>query len=119
MPRAKGGFKTRRRRKRVVARAAGYYGGRSRLYRVARQAINHALTHAYNDRKDKKKDFRGLWIIRINAAVRSLGMTYGRFIDGLKKAGVALDRKILADLAANNPAQFAEIVEIARKQLAA
>ncbi len=118
MPRVKGGYKTRRRRKKLLKKARGYFGARSKLYKVAKTAVEHALVHAYNDRRNKKREFRRLWIIRINAAVRSLGMTYSQFINGLKKANIYLDRKVLADLAYNNPDKFNEIARIAKKQLA-
>ncbi|MBF0464623.1 MAG: 50S ribosomal protein L20 [Nitrospirae bacterium] len=118
MPRAKGGFKTRRRRKKLLDKARGYYGGRSKLYRVACEAVDHALTHAYTDRKLKKREFRALWIIRINAAVRAIGLTYSKFIAGLKKANIELDRKVLADLALNDIARFNEIAESVKANLA-
>jgi len=119
MPRAKGGFKTRRRRNKVLKQAKGYYGGRSRLYRTASEAVDHALRHAYKDRKAKKREFRALWIVRINAASRALGLTYGRLMAGLNKAGVGLNRKALADMAYNDPAAFKAIVETAKENLAA
>jgi large subunit ribosomal protein L20 len=119
MPRAKGGYKTRRRRNKVLKQAKGYYGGRSRLYRTATEAVDHALRHAYKDRKAKKREFRSLWIVRINAAARALGLTYGRLMAGLKKAGVGLDRKALADIAYNDPAAFKAIAETAKENLAA
>ncbi|MEO5356173.1 MAG: 50S ribosomal protein L20 [Nitrospirae bacterium YQR-1] len=118
MPRAKGGFKTRRRRKKLLEKASGYYGGRSKLYRVASEAVDHALTHAYTHRKLKKREFRALWIIRINAAVRAVGLTYSRFIAGLKKANIDLDRKVLADLALNDIARFNEIAETVKAGIA-
>jgi large subunit ribosomal protein L20 len=111
MPRAKGGFKTRRRRKAVLERAKGYYGARSRLYRTATEAVDKALLHAYRDRKTKKREFRSLWIIRINAAARSFGMTYSQFMSKLRKANIGLNRKVLADLAYNDPAAFGQLVE--------
>jgi large subunit ribosomal protein L20 len=111
MPRAKGGFKTRRYHKKVLDRAKGYIGGRSRLYRVATQAVDKALTAAYKDRRLKKRDFRSLWIIRINAASRALGMPYSSFMNSLKKANIILDRRVLADLAYNDPKAFGELVE--------
>ena len=119
MPRAKGGFKTRRRRKKVLKMAKGYYGARSRCYKVAKQAVEHALQYAYRDRRVKKREFRRLWIIRINAAARQAGLTYGQFIHGLKKAGIGVDRKILADLAYHDPRAFGELVEKAKESLAA
>ncbi|OGW24889.1 MAG: 50S ribosomal protein L20 [Nitrospirae bacterium GWC2_42_7] len=119
MPRAKGGFKTRRRKKKILERAKGYYGGRSRLYKVASETIDKGFQHAYRDRKAKKREFRSLWIIRINAAVRAMGMNYSQFISGLKKANILLDRKALADLAYSEPKAFSQIAETVKKQLAA
>lgn len=111
MPRAKGGFKTRRRRKAILERAKGYYGSKSRLYRIATEAVDKALQYAYRDRKAKKRDFRALWIIRINAAVKTFGLTYSQFMAGLKKANISLNRKLLADMAYNDPAAFSQLVE--------
>ncbi len=119
MPRAKGGFKTRRRRKKVLKMAKGYYGARSRCYKVAKQAVEHALQYAYRDRRARKRDFRRLWIIRINAAARAAGLTYGEFIHGLRKAGAGVDRKVLAELAYHDPRAFGELVEKAKASLAA
>ncbi|NOX20915.1 MAG: 50S ribosomal protein L20 [Nitrospirae bacterium] len=119
MPRAKGGFKTRRRRKKVLKMAKGYYGARSRCYKVAKQAVEHALQYAYRDRRAKKREFRRLWIIRINAAARQAGVTYSQFICGLRKAGIELDRKVLADIAYNDPTTFNQLVEKAKQALAA
>ncbi len=117
MPRVKGGFTTRRRRKKLLKKARGYYGGRSRLYKVAREAVDHALRHAYDDRKNKKRDFRRLWIIRINAAARSLDMTYSQFMYGLKKSSISLNRKVLSDLAYNDPEAFNKIVETVKAKI--
>ena len=111
MPRAKGGFKTRRRRKKILAQAKGYYGAKSRLYRIATEAVDKALQYAYRDRKAKKREFRSLWIIRINAAVRALGLNYSQFMSGLKKANILLDRKALADMAYHDPTAFSQLVE--------
>ncbi|MEW5746545.1 MAG: 50S ribosomal protein L20 [Nitrospirota bacterium] len=111
MPRAKGGFKTKRYHKKVVARAKGYYGARSRLYKVAAQAVDKALVAAYKDRKFKKREYRALWIARINAAVRSLDMTYSQFMNGLKKANISMNRKALADLAYHDFKSFSELVK--------
>jgi large subunit ribosomal protein L20 len=111
MPRAKGGFKTRRRRKNILEKAKGYYGARSRLFRIATEAVDKALQYAYRDRRVKKREFRALWNIRINAAARACGMTYSTFISGLKKADIALNRKVLADMAYNDPAAFSQLVE--------
>jgi large subunit ribosomal protein L20 len=111
MPRAKGGFKTRRRRKNILGQAKGYYGAKSRLYRIATEAVDKALQYAYKDRKAKKREFRALWNIRINAAVRAFGLTYSQFISALKKANITLNRKALADLAYNDPSAFSQLVE--------
>ena len=111
MPRAKGGFKTRRRRKKILEMAKGYYGAKSRLYRIATEAVDKAMQYAYRDRRNKKREFRSLWIIRINAALRAVGMTYSQFMAGLKKSNIALDRKALADMAYNDPAAFNQLVE--------
>jgi large subunit ribosomal protein L20 len=119
MPRAKGGFKTRRRRKKVLERASGFFGGRSRLYRVAAEAVDHALRHEYAHRKQKKGDFRSLWIIRINAAVRASGLTYSQFMNALKKSDVALNRKVLADMAANDPDGFTKLIESVKQNVSA
>lgn len=119
MPRAKGGFKTRQRRKKVLEQAKGYYSAKSRLFRIATEAVDKALQYAYRDRKVKKREFRSLWIIRINAAVRAAGLTYSQFITGVKKAKIALNRKALADMAYNDPEAFSELTESVKKKLAA
>jgi len=106
-----------KKRREVLERASGYRGQRSRLYRKAKEQVTHSLVYSYNDRKAKKGDFRRLWIQRINAAVRAQGMTYNRFIQGLKAAEVEVDRKILADLAVNDPAAFNALVEVAKANL--
>lgn len=111
MPRVKGGPKTRRYHKKVLSKAKGYYSGRHRSYKVAAKAVEKALEHAFKDRRLKKRDFRALWITRINAAVRMFGLTYNQFIGGLKKANIALNRKALADIAYNDINSFKEIVE--------
>ena len=111
MPRAKGGFKTRRRRKKILERAKGYYAAKSRLYRVAKEAVDKALLYAYRDRRVKKREFRSLWIIRINAAARALGLTYSQFMARLKQANIALNRKALADMAYSDPSAFGQLVE--------
>jgi len=111
MPRAKGGFKTRRRRKKILEKAKGYYGSKSRLYRVATEAVDKALQYAYKDRKVKKREFRSLWIARINAAARALGLSYSQFMLKLKKANIVLNRKVLADMAYNDPSAFSQLVE--------
>ncbi len=115
MPRAKGGSKTRQRRKKVMKAAKGYWGGRHRLYRSATEAVDRALCYAYRDRRQKKRSFRSLWIARINAAIRLHGLSYSVFISGLKKAGINLDRKVLADLAVNDPAGFARIAQTVKE----
>jgi large subunit ribosomal protein L20 len=111
MPRAKGGFKTRQRRRKLLEKAKGYYGAKSRLFRVATEAVDKAMQYAYRDRKNKKREFRALWITRINAGVRALGMSYSVFMARLKKADIALNRKALADLAYNDPSAFSQLVE--------
>ncbi|MBE3605006.1 50S ribosomal protein L20 [bacterium] len=118
MPRAKGGPKTRRRHKRQLKLASGFVGGR-KLYRQARSTLEKGLTYAYRDRKQKKREFRALWITRINALVREHGLSYSRFMDGLKKAGIELDRKQLAALAIEREALFAELANAAKQALGA
>jgi len=115
MPRAKGGFKTRQRRNKVLKLAKGYRGARSKLFRSATEAVDRALNYAFRDRRVKKRDFRSLWITRINAASRINGLSYSRLIHGLKVSNVEIDRKILADLAVTDPQGFAEIAGIAKK----
>ena len=116
MPRAKGGPKTRRRHKRQLKLASGFVGGR-KLYRQARSTLEKGLTYAYRDRKQKKRNFRSLWITRINALVREHGLNYSRFIDGLHKAGIELDRKQLAVLALQRDQLFSELVRAAKDAL--
>lgn len=111
MPRVKGGFKTKKYHKKVLARAKGQYGARSKVYKVAAQVVDKGLLAAYKDRKLKKREFRALWIARINAAVRSLGMSYSQFINNLKKADIVLNRKSLAELAYSDPNAFNALVE--------
>lgn len=118
MPRAKGGSKTRQRRKKVLKQAKGYWGGRRRLYRSATETVTRALAFAYRDRRAKKREFRSLWILRISAGCRSAGLSYSAFMNGLKKAGITLDRKILAELAVADPVAFARLVETARAHAA-
>ncbi len=118
MPRAKGGFKTRRRRKKVLERAKGYYGAKSRLFRNATEAIDRGLRHAYRDRKAKKREIRSLWIIRINAAARSAGISYSQFMHGLRRAGIGLDRKSLADMAYNDPGSFQALADNVKASIA-
>ena len=115
--RIKRGFKARRRRKKVLKLAKGYRGGRSKLYRTAADAVDKALMYAYRDRKARKRDFRRLWIARINAAARSHNLSYSKFMHGLKLADVTLDRKVLADLAISDPSGFAKIAELAAQKL--
>jgi len=117
MPRAKGGFKTRRRRNKVLDRAKGFYGGRSKLFRIATEAVDKALLHAYKDRKAKKREFRSLWIARINAAARAVGMTYNQLINGLNKANIGLDRKSIAEMAYSDPKAFSALADAAKAKL--
>ena len=117
MARVKRGVHAAKKRRTTLARAAGYRGQRSRLFSKAEEQVTHSLVYAFNDRKDKKGDFRRLWIQRINAGTRANGMTYNRFIQGLKSAGVEVDRRILSELATNDPAAFAALVEVARKHV--
>lgn len=119
MPRAKGGFKTRRRHKKVLELAKGYYGARSRSYKIAVGAVEKALMYAYRDRRAKKREMRALWIVRINAAARALGLTYGKLMEGLRKANIGLNRKALADMALNDPKAFEKIVNTAKSALSA
>lgn len=115
--RVKRGFKARRRRKKVLKLAKGFRGGRSKLYRTAADAVDKALMYAYRDRKVRKREFRKLWITRINAAVRAHDLSYSKFINGLKKADVELDRKVLAELAISDPSGFAKIAELAASKI--
>ena len=117
MARVKRATNAHKKRKVVLERASGYRGQRSRLYRKAKEQVLHSMTYAYRDRRARKGDFRQLWIQRINAASRQNGMTYNRFIQGLKAAGVEVDRKMLAELAVNDAAAFAALVEVAQKAL--
>ena len=114
MARVKRGTIARRRHKKVLAKAKGYYGARSRIYRVAVQAVTKAGQYAYRDRRQRKRQFRALWITRINAEARNNGMSYSRFMNGLKKAGIALDRKVLADLAVHDKGAFKTLTEQAK-----
>ena len=117
MARVKRSLNAKKKRRVVLERAKGYRGQRSRLYRKAKEQVLHSMTYAYRDRKDRKGNFRRLWIQRINAAARANGMTYNRFIQGLKAAGVEVDRRVLADLAVTDAAAFAALVEVARAAL--
>ena len=115
--RVKRGYKARRRRKKVLKLAKGYRGGRSKLFRTATDAVDKALMYAYRDRRARKRDFRRLWIIRINAASRMNGLSYSKFMHGLKTAGVQLDRKVLADLAVSDPSGFTSVANLASEQI--
>ncbi len=119
MARVKNAVNSHKKRRTVLERAKGYRGQRSRLYRMAKQQMLHSLVYAYNDRRARKGDFRRLWIQRINAASRANGMTYNRFIQGLGLAGVEVDRRILAELAVNEPSTFASLVATAKAALPA
>lgn len=118
MPRVKRGVQARRRHKKILKQAKGYYGARSRVFRVAKQAVIKAGQYAYRDRRQRKRQFRQLWIARINAASRQNGLSYSRFINGLKKASVEIDRKILADIAVHDKVAFTALVEVAKGALA-
>ena len=109
MPRAKRGFKKKNRRIKVLKLAKGYWGARSSNYRIAKEAVEHALTYAYRDRRTRKRDFRRLWIVRVKAAANLNGLTYSRFIQGLKQLNIELDRKVLAELAVNQSQTFGRI----------
>lgn len=113
MARVKRGVTARARHKKVLKLAKGYYGARSRTYRVAKQAVIKAAQYAYRDRRQRKRQFRALWIVRINAAARECGISYSRLMDGLKKAGIEIDRKVLADLAVHDKAAFSELAKAA------
>ena len=118
MPRVKRGVTSRRRRKGILKQAKGYYGGRSRLFRTAREAVEKGFKYAYRDRKQRKREFRALWIARINAAARQHDLSYSRMVHGLRLAGVEVDRKILAELAVEDPKAFGELAELAKSQAA-
>lgn len=117
MPRVKRGVTARARHKKVLKQAKGYYGARSRVYRVAKQAVIKAGQYAYRDRKQRKRQFRSLWIVRINAAARECGLSYSRFMNGLSKANVEIDRKVLADIAVHDSEAFAELAKLAQENL--
>ncbi len=119
MPRVKRGTKRRAKRKKILERASGYYLTKSKLYRSAKESVERALKFAYAGRRQKKRQYRSLWIVRIGAAAKQNGLSYSRFISGLKKAGIELDRKILADLAVNDAAGFAKLAEQAKSASAA
>ena len=118
MPRVKRGTKRRHRRKKMLKLAKGYYTGKSKLYRAAKEAIEKSLGYAYRDRRARKREFRSLWIVRINAAARLNGLTYSTMIAGLKKANVDVNRKLLADLAVRDAAAFAKLAEVAKSAVA-
>jgi len=117
MPRTKHGVPSKSRKKKILKRAKGYFGSRHRLYRPAREAVNRALVYAYRDRRARKRDFRKLWIVRINAAARLNGLSYNRLIDGLKKSNVEINRKVLSELAINDAASFTRLAEMAKESL--
>ena len=117
MARVKRSINARKKRREVLDQAKGYYGMRSRSYKNAKEAVQHSLQYQYRDRRQKKRTFRQLWITRINAAARIHGLSYSVFMDGLKKAGVELDRKVLADIAVNDPKAFTALTEVAKKAL--
>ncbi len=117
MPRVKGGTVTRRRRKKVLKLAKGYFGSKHTLYKVANQQVMKSLQYAFRDRRQKKRDFRKLWITRINAAARINGLSYSRLMHGLKLAGIEVNRKMLAELAISDAAAFAQLAETAKKEL--
>lgn len=119
MARVKRGVTARRRHKKVIAKARGYYNARRKVFRVANQAVTKAAQYAYIGRKQRKRQFRALWIVRINAAARQFGLSYSRLIAGLKKAGIGMDRKVLADIAVHDIAAFGKIAEKAKASLAA
>ncbi|MFQ5688668.1 MAG: 50S ribosomal protein L20 [Gemmatimonadota bacterium] len=115
MSRVKGSVARNKRKKKIMKEARGYFGGRSKLYRPAKNAVERGWSYAYRDRRRRKRDFRRLWITRINAAARQNGLSYSHFVCGLKGAGVELDRKMLADLAVRDPAAFTELAQLARE----
>ena len=117
MPRAKGGFKTRRRHKKIIKMAKGYYGQKKNVFRRAKEQVERSMRYMYISRKLRKRDFRRLWIVRINAAVREHGLSYSRFMGALKKAGVEINRKMLAQMAVYDPEGFRKIVEIAKEHV--
>ncbi len=119
MPRVKRGSKRRLKRKKILGRAKGYYLSKSKLYRAAKEQVEHSLAYAYRDRKARKRDFRRLWIVRIGAAAKLHDLSYNRFVHGLKAAGVSIDRKVLADMAVRDPQGFTELAQVARTALSA
>jgi len=119
VPRVKRGSKRRLKRKKILGRAKGYYLSKSKLYRAAKEQVEHSLAYAYRDRKARKHDFRRLWIVRIGAAAKLHDLSYNRFVHGLKAAGVSIDRKVLADMAVRDPQGFTELAQVARTALSA
>ena len=118
MPRIKRGVAAKKRRNRILRQARGYYGARSRLLKTAREAVEKGWKYAYRDRKQRKRQFRALWITRINAAAREHGLSYSRFMNGLQQAGVEVDRKVLAQLAVSDPKAFGDLAELAKSKVA-
>ncbi|MDY0088705.1 MAG: 50S ribosomal protein L20 [Coriobacteriia bacterium] len=119
MPRVKRATTAKKKRRTMLAKAKGYYGNKSRSYRAAKEQVQHSQQYAYRDRRNKKREIRRLWITRINAGARQNGMSYSTFMSGLKKAGVGLDRKVLSDMAINDPGAFAKLVEVSKEQVSA
>lgn len=119
MPRVKRAVSAHKKRRAILSEAKGYYGAKSRSYRAAKEQVQHSLQYTYRDRRNKKREIRRLWITRINAAVRQYDMSYSQFINGLNKAGITLDRKVLSDMAINDAASFEKVVEAAKAALAA
>ena len=119
MPRVKRAVTAKKKRRTMLAKAKGYYGAKSRTYKAAKEQVQHSLQYAYRDRRKKKREIRRLWIARINAGARLNGLSYSVFMNGLKKAGVELDRKILSDMAINDPAAFTKLAELAKEHVAA
>ncbi len=118
MARVKRGVQAKARHKKIMKQAKGYFGARSRVYRVAKQAVIKAAQYAYRDRRQRKRQFRELWIVRINAGAREVGLSYSRFMDGLKKAGIEVDRKVLADIAVKDKLAFSKLADSAKEALA-
>jgi large subunit ribosomal protein L20 len=118
MPRVKRAVTAKKKRRAVLTRAKGYYGAKSRTYKAAKEQVQHSLQYVYRDRRNKKREIRRLWIARINAGARLNGLSYSQFMNGIKKAGVTLDRKVLSDMAINDPVAFAKLVELAKAQAA-
>jgi|SRR5512145_1961032 large subunit ribosomal protein L20 len=118
MPRVKRAVTAKKKRRTVLTRAKGYYGAKSRSYKAAKEQVQHSLQYVYRDRRNKKREIRRLWITRINAAARLNDISYSQFMNGLKKAGVTLDRKVLSDMAINDPAAFTKLAELAKSQVA-